>query len=323
MRAVTISEFGGPEVLLWAEVETPTLRPGEVLVKTTASGVNRADLLQRQGYYPPPPGESEILGLEASGVVAAVAPDVTGLAAGDQVVALLAGGGYAEFFTAPAGQVLPIPAGVDLASAAGLIEVAATVSSNLALAQLKAGETFLVHGGAGGIGSFAVQYAKALGCQVAATAGSPEKLDYVRALGADFAFDYHGDWVAELKAATGGADVILDIMGAKYLEANVAALRRNGRMVVIGLQGGVRGTLNLGALLAKNATIAATSLRSRPKDEKADICARVLDSVWPMIESGAIKLPKESFFDISEVRSAHEQLAGGDNIGKIVLVHQG
>ncbi|MDO4784040.1 MAG: NAD(P)H-quinone oxidoreductase [Propionibacteriaceae bacterium] len=319
MRAVTTPSFGGPEVLQIGDLPVPVPGPGEVLVRTVAAGVNRADLLQRQGHYPPPKGESEVLGLEASGVIEALGEGVTGFAAGDEVVALLAGGGYAEYFVAPAGQVVVPPKGVSLASAAGLIEVAATVVSNLDVARLSAGETFLVHGGAGGIGSFAIQYAKALGCVVATTAGSQAKLDYVRSLGADIALDYHGDWVGELKEQTRGADVILDIMGAKYLESNVAALKRGGRMVVIGLQGGVKGTLNLGALLSKNGTISATSLRFRPASEKAAICARVRDEVWPLLESGAIRLPHETFVAFDDVRTAHEKLAGGDNIGKIIL----
>lgn len=319
MRAVTCATFGGPEVLEINDVPTPVLGPGDVLVRTVAVGVNRADLLQRQGHYPPPKGESEVLGLEASGVVEALGDGVSEVAVGAEVVALLAGGAYAEYFVVPVGQVIPPPKGVSLASAAGLIEVAATVVSNLDVAGLRPGETFLVHGGAGGIGSFAIQYAKALGCQVVTTAGSAAKLDYVRGLGADIALDYHEDWVAALKDEVGGADVILDIMGAKYLESNVAALRRGGRMVVIGLQGGVKGTLNLGSLLSKNGTISATSLRFRPAEEKAAICARVRDEVWPLIESGTIKLPNETFIPFEDVRSAHEHLAGGDNIGKIVL----
>lgn len=321
MRAVTLSSFGGPEVLEITEVPTPRPGEGEVLVRVVASGVNRADLLQRQGHYPPPKGESEIIGLEASGVVEAVGEGVDSVREGDEVVALLAGGGYAEYVVVPAGQVISPPSGVSLQSAAGLIEVAATVVSNLDVARLQRGETFLVHGGAGGIGSFAIQYAKALGCTVAATAGAAGKLEYVRSLGADLAIDYHDDWVGVLRENLGGADVILDIMGAKYLESNVSALKRGGRMVVIGLQGGVKGTLNLGALLAKSGTIAATSLRFRPAAEKAAICARVRDEVWPRIESGEIRLPRETFVPCESVREAHEQLASGDNIGKIVLVH--
>ncbi|MFT3888613.1 MAG: NAD(P)H-quinone oxidoreductase [Arachnia sp.] len=321
MRAVLVETPGGPEALTIGEAPTPTPGPGEVLVRTVASGVNRADVLQRQGHYPPPAATTDIIGLEASGVVEAVGEGVDRWAVGDEVVALLAGGGYAELFVAPEGQLLPPPPGVDLVSAAGVLEVAATVVSNLQVGRLAAGEVFLAHGGAGGIGTFATQYAKALGATVAATAGSAEKLQHCREHGADYAFDYHGDWVADLKAATGGADVILDIMGAKYLEPNLAALRRGGRIVVIGLQGGTKGTLNLGQLLAKQASVAATSLRFRPLAEKAAICAAVEAEVWPMLADGRIRLAPETRIPLAEVRRAHEQLTGGDNVGKIVLVH--
>lgn len=319
MRAVQLSVFGGPEVLHLAEVDKPLPGPGQVLVRTAAIGVNRADLLQRQGHYPPPRGESEILGLEASGTVEALGEGVEGFTEGDQVVALLAGGAYAEYFIAPAGQVIPAPQGVSLVSAAGLIEVAATVVSNLDAVGIEAGEVFLTHGGAGGIGSFAIQYAKALGCTVVATAGSPDKLSYAAGLGADVTLDYHDDWVSQLKSATGGADVILDIIGAKYLEPNVQALRRGGRIVVIGLQGGVKGTLNLGALLSKNGSISATSLRFRPVSEKEAICSRVRDDIWPLFSSGEIRLPHQTLVPFEKVREAHEQLGDGSNIGKIIL----
>lgn len=321
MRAVIVTTPGDSDVLTLGELPTPAPGPGEVLVRTVASGVNRADVLQRQGHYPPPPGVTDVIGLEASGVVAAVGEGVARWAPGDEVVALLAGGGYAEYFVAPEGQLVAPPPGVDLVSAAGVLEVAATVQSNLRVGQLRADEVFLVHGGAGGVGTFATQYAKALGATVVATAGSPAKLRHCLAHGADHAFDYHDDWVAALKAATDGADVILDIIGAKYLEANVAALKRRGRLVVIGLQGGVKGTLNLGALLSKQATITATSLRFRPAEEKAEICAAVEAEVWPMLADGRIRLSPETRVPFAEVRRAHEQLVGGENIGKIVLVH--
>ena len=321
MRAVIVETPGDVDALTLGEVPTPTPGPGEVLVRTVASGVNRADVLQRQGHYPPPPGESDIIGLEASGVVEEVGEGVERWKQGDEVVALLAGGGYAEYFVAPAGQLIAPPPGVDLVSAAGVLEVAATVLSNLREGRLKAGEVFLVHGGAGGIGTFATQYAKALGATVVATAGSPAKLEHCLAHGADYALDYHDDWVAALKAATKGADVILDIIGAKYLEANVSSLRKRGRIVVIGLQGGVKGTLNLGAMLSKQATITATSLRFRPAEEKAEICAAVEAEVWPMLADGRIRLSPETRIPFDEVRRAHEQLTGGDNVGKIVLVH--
>ncbi|HOA89192.1 MAG TPA: NAD(P)H-quinone oxidoreductase [Propioniciclava tarda] len=321
MRAITLTQFGGPEVLTVGDVERPTLKPAEVLIRTAAAGVNRADLLQRQGHYPPPKGTSEIIGLEVSGHIEEIGEDVTGWSVGDPCVALLAGGGYADYVAVDAGQVIPPPPGVDLITAAGLLEVAATVVSNMDHVRLADGETFLVHGGAGGIGSFAIQYAKSRGCTVAATAGTEEKLEVCRELGADIAIDYHDDWPTHLREATEGhgADVILDVMGAKYLDANVTSLARLGRLVVIGLQGGIKGELNLNKLLSKAGTVTATSLRFRPTAEKAAICARVRDEVWPLISSGQIRLAGETRFPIERVREAHEWLASGENVGKIVL----
>ncbi|MCC2594521.1 NAD(P)H-quinone oxidoreductase [Tessaracoccus sp. OS52] len=323
MRAVIVAEPGEVQALEIGELPRPEPQPDEVLVRTVASGVNRADILQRRGHYPPPKGVTDTIGLEASGVVEAVGSQVTRWQPGDEVVALLAGGGYAEYFVAPEGQLLSPPSSVDLVTAAGLLEVAATVVSNMDVAGLMAGETLLVHGGAGGIGTFAIQYGKALGCTVATTAGSAAKLQHCRDHGADIAIDYHDDWVGALKEATKshGADVVLDIMGAKYLEMNVKALARGGRMVVIGLQGGTKGTLNLGLLLAKMGTIHATSLRFRPKPEKAAICKRVADTVWPMLDAGQIRTSPETRIPFDEVRRAHELLDSGDNVGKIVLVH--
>lgn len=321
MKAVLVPEPGDASALTIGEAPKPSPGPGEVLVRTVAAGVNRADVLQRQGHYPPPKGITDIIGLEASGVVEEVGEGVERWKEGDEVVALLSGGGYAEFFVAPEGQLISRPPNVDMVSAAGLLEVAATVVSNLDLAQLKEGETFLAHGGAGGIGTFATQYAKALGARVAATAGSEAKLEHTREHGADIALDYHKDWVEDLRAQTDGkgADVILDIIGAKYLEANVKALNRRGRIVVIGLQGGVKGTLNVGLLLSKQGTITATSLRFRPAEEKAEICAHVESKVWPLLRNGQIKLSPETRIPFDEVRRAHELLESGDNVGKIIL----
>lgn len=321
MRAITTEGFGDVDVLRISEVTTPVPAAGEVLVEVAASGVNRADLLQRQGHYPPPPGVSDVIGLEVSGHVAAVGAGAEGWTPGEPCVALLAGGGYAEYVVVPAGQVAPVPPGVDLVSAAGLIEVAATVSSNLSRVGLASGETFLVHGGAGGIGTFAIQYAAALGARVLTTAGSDEKLALCRELGADEAFDYHGDWADGVRAATDGrgVDVILDVMGAKYLEPNVAALAPDGRLIVIGLQGGRKGTLDLNALLAKRGTVTATSLRGRPADQKAAIVAQVVRNVWPMVADGRIRLAPETRFPAEQVADAHRRLASGENTGKVLL----
>lgn len=322
MRIVTVTAPGGTENLTLAEADIPVVGPGDVLIAVTAAGVNRADLLQRQGFYPPPPGISEVIGLEVSGVIADLGESVTGWNPGDECVALLAGGGYAEYVVVPAGQVVPPPPGVPLISAAGLIEVAATVVSNFDHVHLSAGETVLIHGGTGGIGTFAIQYAKALGARVITTAGSTEKLKLCRDLGADVALDYHDDWAAAVAEATEGrgVDVILDVMGAKYLELNVAALAADGRLVVIGLQGGRKGTLDLNRLLSKRATVTATSLRGRPVAQKAEICGRVAEVVWPLIAAGRLRIAPESRFDFTQVADAHAHLESGANIGKVILV---
>lgn len=322
MRIVTVTSPGGAEALQLAEAPRPTPKPGEVVIAVVAAGVNRADLLQRQGFYPPPPGISDVIGLEVSGTIEELGVGVTDWQVGDACVALLAGGGYAEYVVVPAGQVLPPPPKIDLVSAAGLIEVAATVVSNFDHVHLAAGETVLIHGGAGGIGGFAIQYAKALGARVLTTAGSADKQAFCRELGADAALDYHEDWAAAVAQATGGAgaDVILDVMGAKYLEANVASLAMDGRLVVIGLQGGRKGTLDLNRLLIKRATVTATSLRGRPVEQKAAICARVAGQVWPLLADQRITLAPETRFAFRDVAKAHEQLESGTNTGKIILV---
>ncbi len=321
MRIATVTEPGGPKNLVIAEAPRPEAGPGEIVVRVVAAGVNRADLLQRQGFYPPPPGTSEVIGLEVSGTVDAIGAGVPGWTVGDPCVALLAGGGYAEYVAVPAGQVIPPPDGIDLVTAAGLIEVAATVVSNFDHVHLAAGETVLIHGGTGGIGTFAIQYAKAVGARVLTTAGSAEKLALCRELGADVALDYHGDWAADVAEATDGrgVDVILDVIGAKYLESNVAALAIGGRLVVIGLQGGRKGTLDLNRLLSKRATVTATSLRFRPVDQKAAICRAVVERAWPLVASGRITPARESRFPLDRVADAHRQLESGQNIGKVIL----
>lgn len=322
MRAIVVSESGGPEVLSWREVPDPQPGPGEVLIDVRATAVNRADLLQRQGHYPPPPGASEYLGLECSGVISAVGAGVDGWVVGQQVCALLAGGGYAERVAVPVGQLLPVPDGVDLVDAAALPEVASTVWSNVVeLARLAAGETLLVHGGGSGIGTFAIQLGAAWGATVVATARAA-KHDRLRALGAAHLIDYREqDFVEEVRRVTsgGGADVILDIMGASYLGRNVAALAYDGRLVTIGMQGGRKGELDLGALLAKRGTVTATALRSRPLEQKSAIVRGVREQVWPLVEAGRIGPVVDRRMPISKAADAHRLIESSDHVGKVLL----
>lgn len=317
MRAIEITEPGGPEVLEWREVPDPPVGRGDVLIDVVASAVNRADVHQRMGFYDPPPGAPLYPGLEVSGVVAAVGADVEQFKAGDEVCALLAGGGYAERVAVPWQQVMPAPQGVPLAEAAGLPEVACTVWSNVFMVgRLRRGETLLVHGGASGIGTFAVQLAKALGSRVAATVGSAAKAEQVRKLGADEVVNYREEDFADRVEA----DVILDIMGAKYLAANVRALRTGGRLVIIGLQGGRRAELDLGALLTKRASVHGTTLRARPVDEKGVIVRSVVDNVWPLVEAGAVRPVVYASVPMAEAADAHRMLDSGEHVGKILLV---
>ncbi|MGZ4661118.1 MAG: NAD(P)H-quinone oxidoreductase [Arthrobacter sp.] len=326
MKAVYISEPGGPEVLEVREVEAPVAGPGEVLIDVVAAGLNRADVQQRKGFYPPPPGASEIPGLEVSGRIAGFGPGVTkAFSVGDKVVALLSGGGYAQKVAVPAGQVLRIPDGVDLVTAASLPEVAATVYSNLIMtAQLQPGETVLIHGATGGIGTMAIQLAKAMGARVATTAGNAEKVSTAKAfLGADIAINYaEEDFPASLRAQNGGkgADVILDVVGAKYLGQNIEALADYGRLVVIGLQGGAKAELDLGQLLRKRAAIIATALRPRPVEEKTVIMNAVRDAVWPMLTDGRIRPLVAKTFPLDQVAAAHTYFDSGDHVGKVLLV---
>jgi putative PIG3 family NAD(P)H quinone oxidoreductase len=326
MFAITQTGPGGPDTLQWTEVPDPVAGPGEVVLDVVASAVNRADMMQRTGNYPPPPGAPEIIGLECSGRVAALGEGVTGLGVGDEVCALLAGGGYAEKVAVPAAQVMPAPPGVDLVDAGGVPEVACTVWSNIAMAgRLTAGETFLVQGGSSGIGTHAIQVAKALGARVAATAGAPDRLERCRELGADIVIDYHDDVPARLAEATDGhgADVILDNMGAKGLAANLAALATDGRLLVIGLQGGVQAELNLGVLIRKRASITAMGLRGRPVDGphgKAAICASVMEHVWPMFADGRVRPVVHARIPLAEAARAHAALDAGGVVGKLLLV---
>jgi putative PIG3 family NAD(P)H quinone oxidoreductase len=317
MRAIEIARPGGPEVLEWREVPDAHVERGDVLIDVTASAVNRADVMQRQGLYEPPPGAPPYPGLEVSGVVAEVGSDVEQFNPGDEVCALLGGGGYAERVSVPWQQVMPVPGKVSLREAAGLPEVACTVWSNVFMVgRLRRGETLLVHGGASGIGTFAVQLAKALGAHVVATVGSAAKADRVRELGADEVINYREEDFADKVRA----DVILDIMGAKYLAGNVRALKTGGRLVVIGLQGGRKAELDLGALLAKRASVHATALRSRPVDEKGVIVRSVVDNVWPLVGAGAVRPVIHAEVPMSEAAEAHRMLDSGEHVGKILLV---
>ncbi len=323
MRAVVAEKAGGPEVLSVSEVPDPEPGPGQVVVQVAATAVNRADLLQRKGFYPPPPGASDIIGLECSGTVAALGSGVEGHAVGDEVCALLAGGGYAERVVVPAGQLMPVPAGVDLVTAAAFPEVACTVWSNVFMvAGLRPDETLLVHGGAGGIGTFAIQLATQLGARVFTTSGTPEKLEVCRALGAEVTIDYREeDFVEVVRSHTDGAgvDVILDNMGAKYLGRNVEALATEGRLVIIGMQGGTKGELDIAQLLGKRAAVLATSLRSRPEADKAAICASVVEHVWPLVGEGHIRPMVHGTMPLADVAAAHALMESGEHTGKIVL----
>ena len=323
MKAVLADGTGGPEVLSLGELPDPEPGPGEVVLDVAATAVNRADLLQRQGFYPPPPGASDVIGLECSGTVRALGEGVEDWAVGDQVCALLAGGGYAEQVVVPAGQLMPVPDGVDLVTAAALPEVACTVWSNVFMvAGLQPGEHFLVHGGAGGIGTMAIQLAHALGALVYATAGSEEKLALCRELGADVAISYRDqDFVEVVKKESDGhgADVVLDNMGAKYLPRNVDVLALEGRLVVIGMQGGTKGELDLGVLLRKRGAVVATSLRSRPPADKAAICAAVVEHVWPLVADGSVRPIVHRTLPLAEAAAAHALLESGDASGKVVL----
>jgi putative PIG3 family NAD(P)H quinone oxidoreductase len=322
MRAVIASGTGGPEVLSVGEVADPTPRAGEVLVDVAATAVNRADTLQRMGHYPVPAGSSEIIGLECSGTIAELGPglEADGWSVGDEVCALLTGGGYAARVAVPVGQLMPVPAGVSLVDAAALPEVACTVWSNVFMvAGLQPGEKLLVHGGAGGIGTMAIQLGTALSAKVFATAGSAEKLAVCADLGADVTINYRDEDFVEVLKADGGADVILDNMGAKYLARNIDALATSGRLVIIGMQGGTKAELDINALLRKRAAVIATTLRARPADEKAAICAEVVEHVWPLVADGVVVPVIHDRLPLEEVATAHRLMEESGHVGKIVL----
>ncbi|MGW4303276.1 NAD(P)H-quinone oxidoreductase [Streptomyces sp. NPDC004646] len=319
MKAVSIKEPGGPEVLEWTDVEDPTPAAGEVVVDVVASALNRADVMQRWGLYPVPPGTSPYPGLEVSGRISALGERVTRWQVGDEVCALLTGGGYAQKVAVPAGQLLPVPEGISLVDAAGLPEAVATVWSNIVMtAGLKKGETFLVHGGAGGVGTMAIQIAKALGARVVTTVGGPEKAARARELGADVTIDYRTQDFTE----HGPYDIVLDVVGGSYLERNVRSLAPDGRLVVIGLQDGLEANLNLAELVFKRASVHGTTLRTRSKEQKAEIVAEVRDQVWPMIESGAVQLVVDRRLPMSQAAEAHRLMEEGGHIGKILLVNE-
>ena len=322
MRAVTVPDPGEADALVVGEHPVPTPGDGEVLVRVVAAGVNRADVLQRQGFYNPPPGATDVLGLEAVGTIVAVGPGVDASRVGEDVVALLAGGGYAEHVAVPAGQVVARPAGLDDAAAGGLVETAATVWSNVFMhAGLRPSETLLVHGGGSGIGTTAIQMAVAHGARVVVTVGSPEKAQFCRDLGADVTINYRDqDFVEALKEQDVRPDVILDNMGAKYLDQNVRALATGGRLVVIGMQGGVKAELNLGLLLTKRASVSATSLRARPSEEKSAIMADLVENAWPWVESGALRPVVHQTFSLDEVADAHRVMEASSHTGKLVLL---
>jgi putative PIG3 family NAD(P)H quinone oxidoreductase len=325
MRAVVVSEPGGPEVLEVREVPDPDLKADEVLIDVAATAVNRADLLQRQGNYPPPKGASTYLGLECSGTIAAVGSAVAGWNVGDQVCALLSGGGYAERVAAPVGQLLPVPAGVSLVDAAGLPETTCTVWSMVFGAhagRLQHGERLLVHGGTSGIGTMAIQIAHARGAGVFATAGTPRKVAFCRELGAEVAINYR-DEVFDLRIGAEtqghGVDVVLDNMGAAYLSRNLDSLAVGGRLIVLGLQGGVKGEINLGMLLAKRATVHAAGLRARPAADKAAVVAETSANVWPMIEAGTVRPVIDRVLTLDDATEAHRLVESSEHIGKVLM----
>ena len=325
MRAIVITEPGGPEVLRLEEVPDPVPAPGEVLVEVAAAGLNRADILQRQGHYPPPPGSPPYPGMECSGRIIGLGPEVTGWKVGDEVCALLGGGAYADQVAIPQGQLLPVPDGVSLVHAAALPEATCTLQGTVyQQARLAPGETFLVHGGAGGIGTFAIQIAKAEGCTVACTAGSEAKLARCRELGADLAISYRDeDFSAAVLKFTGGrgADVILDIMGGPYLAGNLDALAPWGRLEIIATRGGSRGEINLGLMMQKRVSIAAATMRSRTLAEKAAVVAATREHLWPLISAGQVVPVIQAVLPMADAAQAHRLMDDGSHVGKILLAN--
>jgi putative PIG3 family NAD(P)H quinone oxidoreductase len=324
LLAIEISRFGGPEVLVPSERPRPAPRSGEILIGVAAAGVNRPDSAQRRGIYPPPPGASDIPGLEVAGTVVETGPEAGDWRTGDSVCALVAGGGYAEYCVAPAVQCLPVPRGLDLVAAGAVPETFFTVWSNVfERGRLTAGEWILVHGGSSGIGMAAIQLARAIGARVLTTAGSAEKCAACERMGAERAINYRDtDFVKAVRDATGGrgVDVVLDIVGGDYLPRNIEVLAVDGRLVQIGLQGGSSAQLNLASLLIKRLTITGSTLRARSVAEKGALAAAVRANVWPLLESGAVRPVIHATFPLRSAADAHRLLESSQHIGKIVLV---
>lgn len=327
MDHVCADGAGGPEVLTIARMPVPQPGTGEVLIRVAAAGVNRPDVLQRQGSYPPPPGASPVLGLEVAGHVAALGPGAEGWQAGDAVCALVPGGGYAEYCLASASHCLPIPSGMDMVAAAGLPETMFTVWANVfERGRLQPGETFLVHGGSSGIGSTAIQLAKQFGATVLATAGSAEKCDWCRSLGADHAIDHRAeDFVERVKALTAGrgVDVILDMVGGDYLPRNVRSLAVEGRLVQIAFLKGSRAEVDFLPVMLKRLTITGSTLRPRTVEQKAAIAAALRQRVWPLLDSGAVRVPVHATFPLDRAAEAHRLMESNAHMGKIVLTLDG
>ncbi len=323
LKAVLIREAGGPEVLTLGEIPDPVPGNGEILIRNRATALNRADVLQRMGFYPPPPGASEVPGLECAGEVEAAGPDVSGFRTGDRVFALLAGGGYAEKVVIPAELAMGIPARLDFESAAAVPEVFMTAYDNLVnYGRVAAGDWALVHGGGSGVGTASIQLLKHRGAKVAVTVGSEEKAERCRALGADLAIQYRKeDFAKAIREATGGrgADVVLDIVGGAYLEKNLKSLAPEGRLVIIAAMGGLKGEVNLGLLLAKRLSIQATTLRARPVPYKARLSRQIEADVLPGLADGSLAPVVDRVFDLADAPEAHRLMESNAHFGKIVL----
>ena len=322
MRHVFIEQAGGPEVLQLRDTDTPTAGPGEVLIRVSAAGINRADIVQRQGFYPPPPGAPETPGLEVAGVVDSLGEGVREWQVGDRVCALLAGGGYAEYAVARAAECLPIPDGVSMEEAAGLTETILTVWSNVVhRARLQPGESFLVHGGSSGIGTTAIQLIGLYGCPVYTTVGNHEKADFCRELGATRVVNYREeDFVEALqKECPGGVDVILDMVGGSYVERNMQLAAREGRIVNIAYQQGFQAEVNFAPLMLKRLTLTGSTLRAREPEFKAELASDVRKRVWPWVESGELRAIVHKVYDFSDVAEAHRTMEASTHIGKLIL----